>query len=477
LIQAKGKWYVSVTVPKEMEHLFKQKQKRLSTGTSDLAFARKKQHDLAAKVYLQFDRELAQQNARATSAKLWAEREEMEHVYDLMQQLIDLTLKTISNDAEKQIVPIDIRRDMRFETPWRAQILHMIDFTSKELVLGEDTLFAHSPEDREQHLHTAKNYLRSDIQELVAQFRPSEFDEPEIETSPQEQGKPIEALLGDYLNNSKWLKKKIKSKNAANRQIRQFIEKIGNLGVKEIKKSHAYDFARALDELELSNSTIKSSTSAVSAMLTWCEQNAFIEVNPFVNLHLSDYGSKTKKYLPFTSEELHCLFSLPLPPQERFLLSILIATGMRLDEAALLTWEQVKLKDGIRYFDLVGALVKNEGSEREVALPDCLKLGEQGTGRIFDYTLDTDGKASHRASKILSPWIKKATNNPRKVTHSLRGTLKDFLRDANVPKETHDFITGHVGNDVASKYGSGPSLKTKYIAVNSVKHPWFEHRR
>ena len=68
--------------------------------------------------------------------------------------------------------------------------------------------------------------------------------------------------------------------------------------------------------------------------------------------------------------------------------------------------------------------------------------------------------------------IRRVTDDDRKVVHSLRGTLKDLLRDAGVTKEVNDFITGHSQGDEAGKYGSGPSLETKYRAVNAVNHPW-----
>lgn len=55
---------------------------------------------------------------------------------------------------------------------------------------------------------------------------------------------------------------------------------------------------------------------------------------------------------------------------------------------------------------------------------------------------------------------------------TLRGTLKDMLRDAGVTREANDFITGHSQGDEAGKYESGPSLETKYRAVNLVEHPW-----
>jgi len=196
-----------------------------------------------------------------------------------------------------------------------------------------------------------------------------------------------------------------------------------------------------------------------------------------VNLKLANYGTAAKSYRPFDKQELHQIFSLDMPAQERTLLSILITTGMRLDEAALLTWERVKEVDGIRYISLFeegsdAVIVKNSQSNRLVALPDCLTLPETTSGRLFDYRVDKDGKAENAASRALMKVIRQVTDDKMKVVHSLRGTLKDLLRDAGVTKEVNDFITGHSQGDEAGKYGSGPSLETKYKAVNAVDHPW-----
>jgi hypothetical protein len=52
----KGKQYVIVSVPADLRHLFpNQRDKRLSTGTSDLNIAQLKQHDLAQQIYDGFD--------------------------------------------------------------------------------------------------------------------------------------------------------------------------------------------------------------------------------------------------------------------------------------------------------------------------------------------------------------------------------------------------------------------------------------
>ena len=71
-------------------------------------------------------------------------------------------------------------------------------------------------------------------------------------------------------------------------------------------------------------------------------------------------------------EMLHLLFAQNLPIDIRLLWSILITTGMRLDEASLLTTSSIKTEKGVRYFDLTEAIVKNKGSAREVPVPSVI---------------------------------------------------------------------------------------------------------
>ena len=57
----KGKQYVIVSVPADLRHLFpKQRDKRLSTGTSDLNIAQLRQHELAQQIYDEFDAKISE---------------------------------------------------------------------------------------------------------------------------------------------------------------------------------------------------------------------------------------------------------------------------------------------------------------------------------------------------------------------------------------------------------------------------------
>ena len=119
-------------------------------------------------------------------------------------------------------------------------------------------------------------------------------------------------------------------------------------------------------------------------MFTWAitvPEYEQININPWPKLRLTNYGSASEEYVPFKHEQLSALFALAkldgkgrMNRREHLLLSILIATGCRLDEAALLCWENImEQKEGWQYIDLTKAIVKNSGSRRLLPIPDRLQ--------------------------------------------------------------------------------------------------------
>jgi integrase len=445
----KGVYYVSVTVPKDIEHLFKSKQIRVSTGTSDIKAAQKKQHKITAELYSKILKVLTLHHLDRKSGYL----------------------RNWESDAINLAVELGVYREGFQPQNYRKYLDQAAQDVMNDAI-GDNAKNVRPVKD-DLYL-AALHYIEHDTIDDTEWVK---LSNPEVEIDPSKTSATNDTIIGrlnDYVENRNW--NRLKTKSSAINQINRFARMVGNLNLTKIEKNHAYDYARLMHEDGYAHKTIRSSISAVSAMLEWCERNRMIPLSPFSNLKLSDYGKPPEKYLPFEKAELINIFKTEMSAEVRLLLSILITTGMRLDEAALLTWERVKEADGIRYFSLQDGtddiIVKNTQSKRLIALPDCLLLPQRGQGRLFTYRLDKDGKAENAASRSLMTTIRKCTQEPRKVVHSFRGTLKDLLRDANVTKEINDFITGHGQGDEASEYGVGPSLETKFKAVNAINHPW-----
>lgn len=307
----------------------------------------------------------------------------------------------------------------------------------------------------------------------------------------------LSEFIVDYQSDEiRWRGIRKKEMRAQLNRLARSIEIMGDIPIDQVLPNHGVMLAQQLDIEGKSNATIKAHVQSVRSMLRWVKDNRlnvytatpvpWIVHNPFTDLDLSNYGAKKRNYDAFTVEQLHHLFSLEMPDQDRLLLSILITTGMRLDEAALLTWEQCKVdKNGLKYFDLsVGAIVKNDRfSARTVAIPDCLDLPRRGTDRLFDFRTDNDGKASREASKHLRKYTHAVRYNDadnRKVVHSLRHNLAGLLLNLRPTpsSEVMNWITGHgmegrvTESERQRTYGQDPDVSVKYEVVNRIEHPW-----
>lgn len=296
----------------------------------------------------------------------------------------------------------------------------------------------------------------------------------------------LSVLIKRYVAENKW--NRIKTKNSALSALLRFKSCVGDIDVHEITQKDAYKFSKYLeDEFELANKSIKAHVSYVKGLFTWCitepSLTNFVS-NPFTNLRLKRFGTASEPYIPYRNKQLLDLFALAnfnslsrMSRREHLCLSILIATGCRLDEAALLCWENIiEHKEGWHYIDLTKAIVKNSGSRRLLPIPDQLQslmpprghqvtvdgLGNSPDDRLFNYSLDKDGKASRAASQACGRQIAKINPDNKQVTHSFRGNLKDL----------NHYITGHSQGDVGSNYGQGHSIEKRYEALNLPVHPY-----
>lgn len=260
----------------------------------------------------------------------------------------------------------------------------------------------------------------------------------------------------------------------------------GDRRLAEYTKLDAYDIAWSMHNDGYSRSQISKMITYGRGLFKYATKTrgtngeALLVDQPWKDIELDDFGKEKRKYKPLEIDELYALFALDMSEQERLLLSILITTGMRLDEVALVTWERIREYKDVLCFCLMNDTgdepFKNRGSMRYVPVPDVIKsmLMPKGQGRVFAYRVDRDGKAQAAASDAVMPLIRKITIDDRKVAHSLRSNFKDALRELEVSKELNDFITGHAQGDVGGRYGEGPSIAKRAEVMNRIQHPYLD---
>ncbi|MBF9046573.1 hypothetical protein LSUCC0031_05515 [Rhodobacterales bacterium LSUCC0031] len=472
----KGNWYAEMTVPAEARAAFGNKQVRLSTGTSDRRLAERKLHDLEAKMR---EKVLASHQ----QSRIW----QPDSPYRKAVELLGIEQQPYSSEYQPEIDDVE---PIPLSTPPQTD-------GERQDAFEKISAFAFN-----LLAKRARHELDPEVAGVALRnggFPPSEDDvhglladvAKILRIDGQSSSECLSQLLGRFKAH---LAQRVEAGNLKLRTSKdwpkyviQFLDYVGDLPINAIEAKHGYSFAQELADQGYNNSTIKSRITAVSGMLHFAETKGLIGTNPLHGLKLSTYGVRKENYRPLSDRQLTALFAIPNLPQElKYLWAILIATGMRLEEAALLHTDQVNLED-VPYFDLRSAKVKNKGSARRVPIPEVIlplaihlkNNPRSNDGRVFSFSMKTDGKS--RASELSSHWRKKvklevmAPRGPGRFTlHSMRGSLKDKLRDAEVSDGLNDAILGHGQHTVSASYGDGPSLKRMQEALNKVSHPYLE---
>ena len=439
-LHGKGKWYVGMTVPEEVRHILGG-QIRLSTGTSDKNEAQKRLPELAIQLY----QKIIDAKDRLEADVLKGEVLEIAHnlnreneinVENLNKDAMIALLHNLTTSQNNDIVPVgkfDVSNLIPKGKPYKSPFKRI---DSKV---------------RQQEVWRAKRLL------MQLEGAQNSFKQ----------------LADEWLEKNNWNREK--GRKSFQSHINRFISIMGDVEVTTITPVMLYDFADIMaTEYQASHSTITNYIGSISSVLKYSIRQGVIEANPASSLDLKPYGASEKKRKPFTHEMLVKLFIQDLPDDIRLLWSILISTGMRLDEAALLKATDIKTQQGIRFFDLTEAVVKNEGSARKVPVPSVIEpmlerwLADLTSERLFTFPVNADGKAQNAASKKSMYYIRKVTNDEGLVTHSFRHSFKDLCRNADIPQDLHDFITGHSGGDSASNYGEGHSLVRRKEALERL---------
>ena len=438
LVKAKGKWYVSVTVPINLRPYFNDRcQIKRSTGTTDRIAAGQKLHGLASAIYEEFNK------VQPNPLRLALQRlSELHKPNDLLPKILPSVADNINYDAH-------LSSD---ESDW--ELAAFVDGHMDAIILHCQTLE-----------HTAFGPVFDAAQAVLGEIKKHRDGE-------RPQTKKFMDVASAYVGSAAMHGTRLSSTRKA---IGEFDRTFPEVTLNELTKVHFYEYATILAEDGMARNTIKGRIARLSSVFKSAEKKGLVDGNPTVGLDYADLGRDIEHWKPFTKDQLHQIFLQPMNDRERLLFTMLVTTGMRLDEAALLEWQDVKDKDGIPYFDLTRAdlKIKNKGSRRFVPIVADLRnvLGEAGSGRIFNYRLNALGKTSD-ASIVCMKHIRAVTANPLQVNHSFRGTIKDLMRDEGVAKEVNDYITGHGSGDAAGRYGVGPSVSVRYEQLSRVSHPW-----
>lgn len=168
---------------------------------------------------------------------------------------------------------------------------------------------------------------------------------------------------------------------------------------------------------------------------------------------------------------------------------VALYTGMRLGEIIQLRLTDVKLEDGIHYFDVSldddqQKTVKTATSIRRIPVhPILITLGllsyattreKHKRQRLFDDIQPSEaGYYSGNFSKWWGRYTRKiGVQTAKTAFHSFRHNFTDALREAEIPEDISRQLTGHAdkAGDSHARYGKKASLKRLRDGISKISY-------
>lgn len=315
-------------------------------------------------------------------------------------------------------------------------------------------------------------------------------------------------------------KPSLKMQSAANKAVADFTSYIGDIGIGEITADDCFEFRDAVARMpnsmprahrslafvdqhtlyanrsglaKVTPQSVKKYLGAIQALLSFAFQQRFISANVAAGLKVEGYTKKSDRR-PFTNDELKALFALPLFCNSwsrstsksavsdvtlRWLFLIGLCTGARIEEVGQVLVSDIRQEGSVSYIDVddyidpatpeLSKRVKNDASVRLLPLHRKLidlgfldyvaSLKAAGQLKLFsDLVPDKLGVQTKEASRRANRIIDCVSTDRRLVFYSFRHTFKDMCRDADIPIDVHDQLTGHAPANVGGTYGFGRAV-------------------
>ncbi|MBF0169325.1 MAG: tyrosine-type recombinase/integrase [Alphaproteobacteria bacterium] len=271
--------------------------------------------------------------------------------------------------------------------------------------------------------------------------------------------------------------------------IQQFESHIGRKPVEAIVKRDIVAFKDLLvrtvgrNGKPLSPGSIQKRVNLIKTLLEYAATNDIIPANPARGLSIPKGQSER---LAFSLSDLDKLFdpaNLPRSKTYRLLMLMALYTGARLGELAQLKGQDIRQEEGVWCLSIDDQdqeqRIKTSSSRRlvplhpvliEAGLPD---LSSRKEARLFsDLTYDQFQGYGKQASKDINRLIRRLIGDQRKVFHSFRHTFKDLCRNAGIPEDVHDRLTGHASGHVGRSYGSGHGVQRLNEEIRKIEGRW-----
>lgn len=257
----------------------------------------------------------------------------------------------------------------------------------------------------------------------------------------------------------------------------------GDFDITTMRKQDAKDvLTYLLEDLGQKSDTADRYMNVLRAMVTFAidEFDCDGVVNKFNKVHPPKEGVAKNDRRSFTEEEIVAITSrieANANAQLEIIWKLMEGTGCRLSEIVGLRTSDVILQKDIPFLRIEShelRRLKTSSSVRSVPLVGVTleiarkAVREAGDGDMLFSNYTGGIRDSDRASQALMKHVRVLVKDKKAVVYSLRHTMKDRLRLAEVPKNVQDEILGHSHKGVGEDYG-GESARLKISHRGLVK--------
>lgn len=231
----------------------------------------------------------------------------------------------------------------------------------------------------------------------------------------------------------------------------------------------------------LSDATMNRHSQTLQQLWSWAEERGHSEGrNPFTGFRKRlKQGVNVNGYVAWEKDELEKLFH-PAPKRTDLTEVMLVGmfTGMRLNEIASLTGNQVRTDEGVTYIQVVDA--KTPAGNRQVPLHSSLgwlkdRAKSAGEGRIWPmFNPEGPGKkAGADAGKEFSRHkMARGFGNRQKAFHSFRKNVTRIMERERVPENEWAQVFGHEKGFTYGRYNpDGITLAQKAAIIARIAYP------
>ena len=264
----------------------------------------------------------------------------------------------------------------------------------------------------------------------------------------------------------------------ATRAIGHVISTIGDFPLTTYKREQANKIKDALLDSGMKTATVRRRLNDLRAIFNKGKVEADLGAyqNPFESIAIPKENEDSEEREPFTSGELRMVARACRSKDDdiRHIVALAADTGARLSEVVGLRVTDVVIDHEtphvvIRPHKKLGRRLKTTTSQRKVPLVGEALWGAQRAlqaipeasvrnGWLFP-RYATDGKQNAAsASASINKWLRESLKIDR-TAHSLRHSMRDRLRYAEVPLEFQDVIGGWGSRSVGQGYGEGYLLR------------------